>query len=227
MGDSGRLMNERDHLDPLGAIARYRVVPIVEVPSVDAAERLGEALVEGGLPIVEITLRTAVALDAVERLAVHQPDLLVGAGTILTADQARRAVDAGARFLIAPGLNLAVTRHAATLGVPMIPGVATPTEIEAAVADGLTTLKLFPVGALGGLAYLTAISAPYAGVRFVPTGGVGPDTMADYLAVPTVLAVGGTWIARSTALAGGDFEGIRGRIAEAVRLADGTSNQGP
>ena len=219
MGDSGHVKNRPDQVDPLAAIARYRVVPIVEVPSVDAAERLGDALIEGGLPIVEITLRTPVALDAIERLAARQPELLVGAGTVLTTDQARRAVDVGARFLIAPGLNLAVTRHAATLGVPMIPGVATPTEIEAALAEGLTTLKLFPVGALGGLAYLTAISAPYAGVRFVPTGGVGPDTMADYLALPTVLAVGGTWIARSSALADGDFDGIRQRIAEAVRLA--------
>ncbi len=188
MGDSGHVKNRPDQVDPLAAIARYRVVPIVEVPSVDAAERLGDALIEGGLPIVEITLRTPVALDAIERLAARQPELLVGAGTVLTTDQARRAVDVGARFLIAPGLNLAVTRHAATLGVPMIPGVATPTEIEAAVAEGLTTLKLFP-------------------------------TMADYLALPTVLAVGGTWIARSSALADGDFDGIRQRIAEAVRLA--------
>src|SRR5258705_1455046 len=219
MGDSGHVKNRPDQVDPLAAIARYRVVPIVEVPSVDAAERLGDALIEGGLPIVEITLRTPVALDAIERLAARQPELLVGAGTVLTTDQARRAVDVGARFLIAPGLNLAVTRQAATLGVPMIPGVATPTEIEAAVAEGLTTLKLFPVGALGGLPYLTAISAPYAGVPVVPTGGVGPDTLADYLAVPTGIAVGGTWIARSSALADGDSDGIRQRTAEAVRLA--------
>jgi 2-dehydro-3-deoxyphosphogluconate aldolase/(4S)-4-hydroxy-2-oxoglutarate aldolase len=103
--------------------------------------------------------------------------------------------------------------------VPMIPGVATPTEIEAALGEGLSVLKLFPVGPLGGLDYVRALSAPYRSVSFVPTGGVGPDTMADYLALPTVVAVGGTWIARSSALVDGDFEGIRRRAADAVRLA--------
>jgi 2-dehydro-3-deoxyphosphogluconate aldolase/(4S)-4-hydroxy-2-oxoglutarate aldolase len=212
-----------DEPDPLHAIARHRVVPVVEVPSADAAERLGEVLLAAGLPIVEITLRTTAALESIERLAGRLPDLLVGAGTVLTSEIAQQAVDAGARFLVAPGFNPAVTRHAAVLGVPMIPGVATPTEIEAALAEGLTLLKLFPAAALGGPGYIGAIAAPYPGVRFIPTGGIGPDTLADYLALPSVVAVGGTWIARASALADGEFEGIRTRAAEAARIASGVS----
>jgi 2-dehydro-3-deoxyphosphogluconate aldolase/(4S)-4-hydroxy-2-oxoglutarate aldolase len=205
--------------NPLYEIARHRVVPVVEVPSADAAERLGEALLAAGLPVVEITLRTTAAIDSIERLASRLPALLVGAGTVLSPDLAQQAVDAGTRFLVSPGFNPAVTRRAAVLGVPMIPGVATPTEIEAALAEGLTLLKLFPAGALGGPAYIGAVAAPYPGVRFVPTGGIGQDTLADYLALDSVVAVGGTWIAPSSALSEGDFEGIRIRAAEAVRSA--------
>jgi 2-dehydro-3-deoxyphosphogluconate aldolase / (4S)-4-hydroxy-2-oxoglutarate aldolase len=205
--------------NPMYEIARHRVVPVVEVPSAEAAERLGDVLLAAGLPIVEITLRTTAALESIERLASRLPDLLVGAGTVLSPDLAQQAVDAGARFLVGPGFNSAVTRRAAVLGVPMIPGVATPTEIEAALAEGLTLLKLFPASALGGPTYIGAIAAPYRGVRFIPTGGIGPDTIADYLALDSVLAVGGTWIARASALVDGDFEGIRTRAEEAVRIA--------
>jgi 2-dehydro-3-deoxyphosphogluconate aldolase/(4S)-4-hydroxy-2-oxoglutarate aldolase len=217
------MMGQSSGSDAVDVIARLRVVPVVEVPSADAAERLGEAIVAGGLPVVEITLRTTAALESIERLVKRQPGLLVGAGTVLTPDQAQQAADAGARFLVAPGFNAAVTRRAATLGVPMFPGVATPTEIEAATAESLAVLKLFPAGALGGPGYITAISAPYPTVRFIPTGGIGAETLADYLALPAVLAVGGTWIARAEALAAGDFEGIRVRAAEAVRIARGAS----
>jgi 2-dehydro-3-deoxyphosphogluconate aldolase/(4S)-4-hydroxy-2-oxoglutarate aldolase len=219
MGDSGPVTNDKRHADPIEAIRRLRIVPIVEIPSVDVADGLALALLEAGLPIIEVTLRTEAGLASIERLATTQPDLLVGAGTVLSAELARQAVNAGARFLIAPGLNVAVTREAAALGVPMIPGVATPTEIEAALGEGMTVLKLFPVGPLGGLDYVRAISAPYRGVSLVPTGGVGPDTMAAYLALPTVVAVGGTWIARSSALVDRDFDGIRRRAAGAVRIA--------
>jgi 2-dehydro-3-deoxyphosphogluconate aldolase/(4S)-4-hydroxy-2-oxoglutarate aldolase len=204
--------------DPIETIARFRVVPVVEVPTVDGADRLGDALAEGGLPVVEITLRTEAALASIERLASRRPDLLVGAGTVLTRELARRAVDAGARFLVAPGLNLSVTREAASFDVPMLPGVATPTEIEAAMGESLSVVKLFPAAALGGPAYISAIAAPYRGIRFVPTGGIGPDTMADYLALPSVIAVGGTWIARADALATGDWDGIRARAEEAARI---------
>jgi len=205
---------------PIETIAQFRVVPVVELPSVDSAEQLGEALVAGGLPLVEITLRTEAALASIERLATSVPSLLVGAGTVLTPEQARQAVDAGARFLVAPGLNTTVIRQATALGVPMVPGVATPTEIEAAMAESLGVVKLFPAAALGGPAYIAAVAAPYrGGLRFIPTGGIGPDTIADYLALPSVIAVGGTWIARADALAVGDWAGIRARIADAVRLA--------
>jgi 2-dehydro-3-deoxyphosphogluconate aldolase/(4S)-4-hydroxy-2-oxoglutarate aldolase len=203
---------------PIDTIARFRILPIVELPSVESAERLGEALIAGGLPLVEITLRTEAALASIERLANSVPSLLVGAGTVLTPEQARQAVDAGARFLVAPGLNTSVTRQATALGIPMVPGVATPTEIEAAMAESLGVVKLFPAGALGGPAYIAAIAAPYRGLRFIPTGGIGPDTVADYLALPSVIAVGGTWIARADALAAGDWAGIGARIADAVRL---------
>lgn len=201
------------------------VVPVVALDDAVQAEPLADALTAGGLPVIEITFRTPAAADAIARLA-GRPDLLLGAGTVITVDQVRRAHAAGARFAVAPGLNPEVVRAARDLGLAFVPGVATPSEIEHAMALGCVAAKLFPAGALGGVPYINAIAGPYAhtGLRLVPTGGVGPDNLAEYLAAPMVAAVGGTWIAKRDAVAAGRWEeitGIAAAASAAVRAARG------
>jgi 2-dehydro-3-deoxyphosphogluconate aldolase/(4S)-4-hydroxy-2-oxoglutarate aldolase len=202
-------------LDRLGRIG---VVPVVEIPDAAKAGALGRALAAGGLPCAEITFRTSVAAAAIRAIRDECPEVLVGAGTVLTIDQADQAMAAGARFLVAPGLNPAVVRHALDRGLPMLPGVCTPTEIEAALGLGIATLKFFPAEVAGGVPYLRAVCAPYRSVRFVPTGGIGPANLASYLALPQVLACGGSWIAPRDLLDAGDFEAIARLAAEAVAL---------
>ena len=207
-------------VDTLKRIAECGVVPVIALASAEQAGPLAEALLAGGLPVVEITFRTAAAADAIRTVARDYPDVLLGAGTVLSAENLDRAVDAGARFGVAPGFNPAVVRRAAELDVPFVPGVATPTDVEAALAARCRVLKFFPAGALGGPAMLAALSAPYkhTGVRFVPTGGVKAENFADYLAVDTVTACGGTWLAKKDALAAGDWAGVTARCAEAVEI---------
>jgi 2-dehydro-3-deoxyphosphogluconate aldolase / (4S)-4-hydroxy-2-oxoglutarate aldolase len=172
-----------------------RVVPVAGVQSADAARRLAAALLAGGVSCVEITFRTGAAADAI-RAARDVEGMLVGAGTVLTEGQARVAAQAGAQFAVAPGLNERVAAVCADLGLPFFPGVATPTEIDRACALGHRTLKVFPAAALGGPAFLRAVSAVYPDVGFIPTGGIEARDLADYLAVPAVLAVGGSWLAK-------------------------------
>lgn len=206
-------------VDPLEPLGRLRLVPVVEIEDPGAAAELGEALVRGGLPCAEITFRTDGAAAAIASLREHCPDVLVGAGTVLTVDQADAAVAAGAAFLVAPGFNPRVVERAAILGVPMIPGVSTPTEIEAAHARGLTTLKFFPAEISGGTAFLKAVSGVYRAVRFVPTGGIGPDNLAAYLALPNVLACGGSWMVKRDLINARRFEEIEVAVRDAVALA--------
>jgi 2-dehydro-3-deoxyphosphogluconate aldolase / (4S)-4-hydroxy-2-oxoglutarate aldolase len=172
-----------------------RVVPVASVHSADTARGLAAALVAGGVSCVEITFRTGAAADAI-RAAREVDGMLVGAGTVLTEDQARAAAEAGAHFAVAPGLNERVAAICAELDLPFFPGVATPTEIDRACALGYRTLKVFPAAALGGPAFLRAVSAVYPDVAFIPTGGIEAHDLPDYLAVPSVLAVGGSWLAK-------------------------------
>ena len=195
------------------------IVPVVEIPSVDRAVPLGRALLAAGLPCAEITFRTAAAADAISALRDACPNLLVGAGTILTVDQADAAVAAGASFLVAPGFNPRVVDHARGRDVPMVPGVCTPSEIEGALASHVEFMKFFPAEVAGGVAFLKAIAAVYPTVRFVPTGGIGPLNLADYLALPNVLACGGSWMVKKDLIASGDFAAIERLATEAVRLA--------
>jgi 2-dehydro-3-deoxyphosphogluconate aldolase/(4S)-4-hydroxy-2-oxoglutarate aldolase len=210
----------RAHLlaDPLGVLARYRLVPVVEIPDVATAVPLGRALVAGGLPCIEVTFRTAAAADAIRAMRSDVPDLVVGAGTMLTAANVDAASAAGAAFLVAPGSTIAVMARAEEVGLPLIPGVATPTEIEAAIARGLGVLKLFPAEASGGAAFLRAVRPVYPGVRFMPTGGIGPANVGAYLALDNVLAVGGSWMAPRDAIVAGDVATITRLVAEAVAL---------
>ena len=195
------------------------IVPVATLPEAGAGAPLMEALLEAGLPCVEITFRTAHAAQALEAIARDCPGALPGAGTVLTVDQARTAVDAGARFLVSPGLNPKVVAWALERDVPIIPGVATPSEVERGLELGLSVLKLFPAEALGGLDYLTALLGPYRGVRFMPTGGIHPGNLEAYLACPQVLACGGTWMVKPEWIQAGSFATIRQAAQAALALA--------
>jgi 2-dehydro-3-deoxyphosphogluconate aldolase/(4S)-4-hydroxy-2-oxoglutarate aldolase len=194
-------------------------VPVVEIPDAALAGPLGQALLAGGLPCAEITFRTSSAAAAIAVLRRECPDLLVGAGTVLTPAQVDAAADAGATFIVAPGFNPVTLERARARGLPMIPGVCTPTEIEQALSHGVDVLKFFPAEAAGGVAFLRAVSAPYKNVRFIPTGGVSASNLASYLALPQVLACGGSWMVSQGLLLRGDFEAIRRLTSEAVSVA--------
>jgi len=202
-------------------IAQCRLVPVIAIDSPDAAIPLADALLEGGLPLVEITFRTAVAAEVIEKICWQRPSLLVGAGTVLTAESLRAAKAAGAKFGVAPGLNPDIVAGAARAGLPFMPGVCTPSEIERAMALGCKTLKFFPAEAAGGVEMLKALSAPYAhtGVKFVPTGGVNLSNLAAYLSLDAVAAVGGTWLAKKEDLAEGRWAEITDRCKKALDIA--------
>jgi 2-dehydro-3-deoxyphosphogluconate aldolase / (4S)-4-hydroxy-2-oxoglutarate aldolase len=193
------------------------VVPVVEVEDAGRAVALAQALEAGGLPIVEVTFRTDAAAAAIERIARDVPGVFLIAGTVLSTRQADVALDAGARMLVAPGFNPAVVEHARRIGLPMLPGVCTPSEVEAALSLGLTAVKLFPIEPIGGVRYLRALAGPYGRMLWNPTGGITADRLQDYLAVTSVLACGGSWVAPRADIAGGRFEAITARAAEAVQ----------
>ncbi|HEV2973243.1 MAG TPA: bifunctional 4-hydroxy-2-oxoglutarate aldolase/2-dehydro-3-deoxy-phosphogluconate aldolase [Pirellulales bacterium] len=209
--------------DVFRALAQFGVVPVVTVERLDMALPLADALIEGGLPVAEITFRTSAAAEVIARLSKERPELLVGAGTVLTIDNLRAAKKCGARFGVAPGLNPELVAEAARIGLPFIPGVATPSEIERGLALGCRWLKLFPAALLGGPALVNVLAGPYGhtDVQFMPSGGVTAGSLAAYLACPMVAAVGGTWIAKKDSLAAGDWNDIRDRCREAREIADG------
>ena len=204
--------------------AQTRLVPVVVLNDAAGASPLAEALVAGGLKTAEITFRTDAAAAAIERMSEH-PDMLVGAGTVVTPQQADEAVAAGARYIVSPGFSPRVVTHCQQLGIPVFPGVATATEIQMALDAGLDTVKFFPAGQLGGPASVKALAAPFKDVRFVPTGGVTTDNLADYLAIKAVLAVGGTWMVAPDLLAAGDWAEVTKRTAAAVAAAKGENAQ--
>lgn len=223
--DPVRLEPAHDADTVLAALASRRVVPVIVLDDAAAADPLGAALVRGGLPVAEITLRTPAALDAI-RVMSARGDMLVGAGTVLTAEQVDQAVDAGARFVVSPGLDQNVVRRCVARGVLALPGVVTPGEIMAALNLGLTTVKFFPAGPMGGARAVAALAAPFAGVRFVPTGGIDKTSAADYLRLPCVAAVGGSWMVPRDLLAAGDFTAVGDLCADAVILAGGSTTSG-
>jgi 2-dehydro-3-deoxyphosphogluconate aldolase/(4S)-4-hydroxy-2-oxoglutarate aldolase len=208
-------MNANEVFARLGAA---KVIPVVAIENVESAVPFADALIEGGLPVAEVTFRTAAAADVMRKLRDERPDIMVGAGTILTVEHLKSAIDAGAVFGVAPGLNPKVVEAALKLGFPFAPGVMTPSDVELGLSLGLKVLKFFPAGAAGGPKFLNSIAAPYAhtGVKFIPTGGVNSDNLADYLAMKTVLAVGGTWIAKKDAIAAGEWDTIKANASAAV-----------
>lgn len=212
-------MTGLDAASVVARLAQLRVVPVVTIEDAGDAAALAGALAGGGLPVAEITFRTEAAAQAIAAIRAARPDVLVGAGTVLDAATIDRALDAGAEFIVAPGFNPAMVTHALSRGVVVIPGVVTPTEIESAMALGLRVLKFFPAEVSGGVTYLSAVRATYPMVRFVPTGGIKIANLASYLALPNVIAAGGTWIATAEAIRGQRWDEISGLAAEAVRVA--------
>jgi 2-dehydro-3-deoxyphosphogluconate aldolase/(4S)-4-hydroxy-2-oxoglutarate aldolase len=204
--------------DVLALVTASHIVPVLVIEDEVSAAPLGRALAAGGLPVAEVTLRTAASLPAIAALA-ESADVLVGAGTVLTAHQVDQAVAAGARFIVSPGLSRAVVKRCAERGVPVVPGAVTATELQAALELGLNTVKFFPAATSGGAASLRALAAPFKSMRFVPTGGIGPETLADFLALPAVVAVGGSWMAPAELVAKGDFTAITRLTADAVTRA--------
>ena len=200
---------------------RKRIVPVVVVDDEDSAEALAEALLAGGLDVMEITFRTAAAARAIRRIAVKYPAILLGAGTLLERDQVLRARDAGAVFGLAPGLNPRIVETAAECGLAFAPGVMTPGEVEQALGLGCKLLKFFPAEAAGGIAMLKALAGPYAhtGVKFIPTGGVTAGNLAVYLKSPMVAAIGGSWMVDKELVAAGRWDEITRLTREAVAMA--------
>jgi 2-dehydro-3-deoxyphosphogluconate aldolase/(4S)-4-hydroxy-2-oxoglutarate aldolase len=208
--------------DIMHRVAELKLIPMVVIDHADSAEPFGDALVRGGLPIAEVTFRTAAAEPVIRTLA-NRGDLIIGAGTVLTTDQADRAIDAGARFIVAPGTNPQVIEHVLKRGVPMLPGVVTPSEIELALSLGVSTLKFFPAEPMGGVATLKALAGPYRDVRFVPTGGITPEMVPSYLQLPSVIACGGSWMAPRDMLATGRFDAITCLIEQAAQMLSAPS----
>lgn len=203
--------------DVVSQLSTLRVLPVLVIPESSQAIPLADALTRGGLPVAEVTLRTASALESIRKISAERPEVTVGAGTVLNEQQAKDAIEAGAQFIVSPGLNQAVVRYCQSMKVVVFPGVVTPTEIEAALRLGLNVLKFFPAEPAGGLRYLQAVCAPYNDVKFIPTGGMKRTLMSDYLATGRVVACGGSWMAPESWLLSGDFTRIERETTDTMR----------
>lgn len=202
----------------LKKIGEIGIIPVVVLDDAKDAEPLAKALIEGGLPCAEVTFRTAAAEEVIRKMATAYPDLFVGAGTVLTVEQVNRAVNAGAKFIVSPGLNPEVVKYCVQRGIPVCPGTCTPSEVEQALALGLDTVKFFPAEPAGGLGFIKAMAAPYTGVKFMPTGGISAKNVREYLAYDRILACGGSWMVKKDLVKAGDFEKITELVREAADI---------
>ncbi len=200
-------------------LSKNPVVPLVQADDPAIAVSTSQALAAGGLQVAEVVLRTDRALECLRAVADEVPDMIAGAGTVLSAEQAHAALAHGAKFIVSPGLDDGVVAVAREHGVPVYPGTMTPTEVQRAFNLGLDTVKFFPASIAGGLPALKALASVFRTMKFMPTGGVGPDNLADFLAVPAVLACGGSWLTPADAIEAGDYDKIRTLAAEAVAIA--------
>jgi 2-dehydro-3-deoxyphosphogluconate aldolase / (4S)-4-hydroxy-2-oxoglutarate aldolase len=205
----------------MNRIYERRVLPALVIPSDDFAGPLAKALLAGGLDVMEVTFRNPDAPRCIERICKEVPEMFIGAGTLLNAQQVRQAVDCGARFGVTPGFNPTVIQAAAAAKLPLIPGVLTPGEMERALEAGCPTVKFFPAEAAGGVAFLKAISGPYAhtALRIIPLGGIGPKNLREYLALPIVAAVGGSWLAPPELISARQWARVTALTQEALALA--------
>nr|BFD85151.1 bifunctional 4-hydroxy-2-oxoglutarate aldolase/2-dehydro-3-deoxy-phosphogluconate aldolase [Streptomyces sp. Xyl84] len=206
---------------PASVLDLAPVLPVVVLDDPADAVPLARALVAGGLPAIEVTLRTPAALDGIRAMAAEVPDAVVGAGTVVTPAQVTRCADAGARFLVSPGWTDTLLSAMAASGLPYLPGVSTASEVVALLERGVREMKFFPAQAAGGTAYLKSLAGPLPGARFCPTGGIGPGTAPDYLALPNVGCVGGSWMVPADALADRDWARVERLAREAARLSAG------
>ncbi len=207
--------------NPIDLIASLGVVPVIAIERASDAVGLADALLEGGLPVAEITFRTEAAVDVLAAMRDARPELCIGAGTVLDQSNLKRAIDAGARFGLAPGFDPEIVDAAKAYGLPFCPGIMTPSDLTLAIARGVKLAKFFPAGTAGGPKALSAIAAPFAhlGIRFIPTGGVTEATIGEWLAIKQVIAVGGTWIAKTEDIREGRFAEIARNAAAAVKIA--------
>ncbi len=199
-------------------LARHHVVPVLELPDEKPALEVMQALVAGELPVAEVTLRSAAALPALQAMSAAFQDVLLGAGTVSSADEVDAAVAAGAQFVVTPGLNPSVISRCFSKNIPVIPGVCTPSDVETARTYNLNILKFFPAEAAGGVAMLDALAGPYKDLKFVPTGGIGPGNLLDYISCRNVLACGGSWMVKKHLIETGDFDEVTRLTREARRL---------
>lgn len=200
-------------------ITALGVVPVVVLEDVKDAAPLAKALVEGGLPCAEVTFRTAAAEESIRAMAEAYPEMLVGAGTVLTTGQVDRAVAAGAKFIVSPGFDPEIVDYCLAKEIPVFPGCITPSEVAQAVKRGLRVVKFFPAAQFGGVATIKALAAPYVGLKFMPTGGVSAKNLREYLECKSIIACGGSWMVKGDMIKAGEFDKIREMTAEAVALA--------
>jgi 2-dehydro-3-deoxyphosphogluconate aldolase / (4S)-4-hydroxy-2-oxoglutarate aldolase len=207
-------------VDIIDRVREMGIIPVVSIPKLEHALPLAESLLEGGLPCAEVTFRTAAAVESMMEIRARFPEIFLGAGTVLTTEQAETAINSGAQFIVSPGTNPAVVDYCLSKNVTIFPGVCTPTEIEIALAKGVDVLKFFPAEAMGGVGFLKAVCAPYRQVRFIPTGGIDQKNIGNYLALSEVIACGGSWMVRPELLNAGDFDRVRQLVKEAVALVN-------
>lgn len=200
----------------LEEISKIGIVPVIALDDVKDAEPLAKALVEGGLPCAEVTFRTAAAEESIRIMSSKFPELLVGAGTVLTTEQVDRAVNAGAKFIVSPGLNPKVVAYCVEKGIPVTPGCANPSDVEQAIELGLEVVKFFPAEAAGGLNMIKSMAAPYVNMKFMPTGGINASNICNYLDFGKIIACGGSWMVDKSMVQAGNFEGIKKLTREAV-----------
>ncbi len=199
-------------------IAKHRLLPVIKIENVKDALPLAKALIEGGLPVAEITFRTDCAAEAISLIKKEYPDMLVGAGTILSIEQVKLAVAAGAEFIVSPGTNPHVVSYCTENNIPIVPGCVTPTEIEMAMQYGLNVVKFFPAETYGGVKAIKSLAAPYRNIRFVPTGGINESNISNYLSCKAVVACGGSFMVSQDLIDAGNFDEIRDMTARAVAL---------
>ncbi len=200
----------------LEQISKMGIVPVVKLDDAKDAKPLAKALCDGGLPCAEVTFRTAAAEESIKIMTTNFPNMLVGAGTVLTTEQVDKAIAAGAKFIVSPGLNPEVVKYCVDKNIPITPGCANPSDIEQALSLGLEVVKFFPAEACGGLPMIKAMSAPYTGVKFMPTGGINADNLNSYLAFPKIIACGGSWMVSDKLVKEGNFDKITELTKEAV-----------
>ena len=202
----------------LKEISKIGIVPVVKIDNAKDAVPLAKALINGGLPCAEVTFRTAAAEEAISLMSKEFPEMLVGAGTVLTTEQVDKAIGAGAKFIVTPGFNEKIVKYCIDKNIPVTPGCPSTSDIEAALALGLDVVKFFPAENLGGISMIKALAAPYVSLKFMPTGGISPSNVRDYLAYDRIIACGGSWMCTGDLIKAGDFEKIKELTAEAAAI---------